>query len=227
MPWAPAGLSTSDSGTYSSDQQQDHTVRGRNKPQRCQSLFLSLGVVSKTLPPAEDGVFLEKHTIDHITRAQTIYPFFLHCPSIHFPSLSPLSDWSHSLAPPLHIKRITHHQPEETKGNNALRNLARQSCCTVQSQRSVSLGTGSGLAMTALVAVGYELPRVHLAFLGSSASYYPELQADGARPQSGVTLNPDWGCCGPNLQVMWMSTNVKADLYQLRNLFSPQPILKE
>lgn len=49
---------------------QDHTMRGRNKPQSCQSHFLSLGLLRNTFPSAEDGAFLEKHnTIDHMRRA--------------------------------------------------------------------------------------------------------------------------------------------------------------
>lgn len=46
---------------------QDHTIRGRNKPQ---SHFLSLGLLRNTFPSAEDGAFLEKHnTIDHMRQA--------------------------------------------------------------------------------------------------------------------------------------------------------------
>lgn len=43
--------------------------------------------------------------------------------------------------------------------------------------------------MAALIPGEDELSQAPLAFLGSSASY-PELQADGAAPQSGVTLDP-------------------------------------
>lgn len=52
------------------------------------------------------------------------------------------------------------------------------------------LGPGSLMAMAAPIPGEDELSQAPPAFLGSSASY-PELQADGAAPQSGVILDPN------------------------------------
>lgn len=118
-----------------------HTLGGRNKPHSHQSHFLSLALVSKTCLPAEDGAFLEKHnTIELITRAQTAQLFLFHCISSHFPTLPSLSEWSHSLAPPLHVERITkNHPPSDPKRQ-------REQCFQETSKAELSRGHRGALA---------------------------------------------------------------------------------
>lgn len=178
MPWSSARLYTNNTGMYSSGQHQDHTTRGRNKPQSCQSHLLSLGLPRKTFSPAEDGAFLQKHeTIDHIRRAWTVVLFIFHCLSAHFFPL--LSFWmisftfsyfthqkDHQESPPL--------QPEE-KREQCFGDSARQSC---RRQRG---GADPSWPWQHQSLGWWALP-------GSSCPS-GELWAAGAAPQPGVTLD--------------------------------------
>lgn len=199
-----------------------HSER-QNKAQTCQSPFLSLGLLRKTFPLQKMELSCKSTRLLTTLEGHEQFCWFFFIVFLFISSLCHLSEWSHSLSLTSPTRRITENpSPSRLGRKGSFGELSKAEL--LQSERSLSWGPGSLVAMAAPIPRGDELSQAPPAFLGNSASY-PELQADGAAPQSGVTLDPNWGCCA-HLQVMWTSTNVKADLWQ-RNLFSPQPTLQE
>lgn len=197
--------------------------------------LLSLGLQSRIRAtmaqaapsPARDRASLVEHnTTENIARTNRVKLFVFHYLSAHFPSLPSPSDGSPFPCSLLHRwkwGRATQQPTCRDKGKRCFKAISRAEllCCHWGALAWVQ-GHGDSTHPC-----GNEPPRAHLAFLGSSASYLG-LQAEGPGPQLVVmTLKPDWRCYGANLQVMQMSTNVKADLQQLRSLLSPWPILQE